>query len=250
MATNTPPTRPSPVCPQATSSHPLHRRSPPAPGPPPCSPPLPPAPGHGPEVPSGLPGQHHCRALRLPTPPPGWIQPCTHEGIAGLSDRPPSARPGSPRLEERIRRRLAEPQARKVARLWQGPHRSCFQWGVPPPPPLAALDLGAQGHPDAAPHPRHQPALDPLRGHRAGLKGVGCHPGHLRRLPWAPSTGHGRLPLHSGRRPPPRPPSTAARRSSPPGGVDLGGAGRELANAPVEAMAGRVRQVQVFFGGA
>jgi hypothetical protein len=87
-------------------------------------------------------------------------------------------------------------------------------------------------------------APDPLRRHRAGLKGVGHHPSHQRRLPWAPSTGHGRLPLHSGRRHPPRPSSTAAERSpagwgsipgpaqlrppllspSPPGGADLGGA--------------------------
>jgi len=48
-----------------------------------------------------------------------WIQRGTREGIGGLSDRPRSGRPwlGSPRLEARLRRRLAEPRAWTVARL-------------------------------------------------------------------------------------------------------------------------------------
>jgi hypothetical protein len=78
-----------------------------------------------------------------------WIQRFNREGIAGPGDRPRSGRPrlDSPRLEERLRRRLAEPRTWTVARLWRGPHRGELRWA-----PL-------HGVPSAPDH---------LRGHRAG----------------------------------------------------------------------------------
>jgi hypothetical protein len=63
-------------------------------------------------------------------------------------------------------------------------------------------------------------------------EGVGCHPSHQRRLPWAPSAGGGRLPLGPGRRHPPRPPSTAAARS-PAGSGSTPRSGSSSAPAPV-----------------
>jgi hypothetical protein len=136
-----------------------------------------------------------------------------------------------------------EPRSRAVGpapRSWglapRGPPRNLFRWGAPPPPPLAVLDLGAQGHPDAAPKQdvsRWGPlSAGPSSAPSSWPEGVGCHPGHQRRLPWAPSAGGGRLPLGSGHRHPPRPSSTAAERS-PAGSGSIPRSSAASAPAPV-----------------
>jgi hypothetical protein len=158
MATNTPTTRPSPVCPQATSSHP------PPPTITPSSWPSSTALSASPprlvmvlRSLQGFPASTIAELFGFRSLPPGWIQRCTHEGIAGLSDRPPSARLGSPRLEERIRRRLAEPQARRVARLWRDPSGAGSD-----EKPLAAAAASEVG-PDPPGSPRGLPRGVPLR---------------------------------------------------------------------------------------
>ena len=124
-----------------------------------------------------------------------WIQRCTREGIAGLSDRPRSGRPrpGRPRLGERIRRWPGlgtgwwpDPGGGPSEPVPGTPSERAPmgtpQWGAAPPPPLAALDLGGQGIWMRTPT-RHQTGLpietrldgvpsapDSLRGHRAGQR--------------------------------------------------------------------------------
>lgn len=50
-----------------------------------------------------------------------WIHRHSHEGLAGLPDRPRRGRPrlGSPRLGQRITRLLAQPKAWTTARIWR-----------------------------------------------------------------------------------------------------------------------------------
>ncbi len=149
--------------------------------------------------------------------------------IAGLSDRPLSGRPrlGGPRLQARIRRRLAIPGPGR------GPHRNPSRWG--------ALSAGPSSAPSSRP------------------AGAGHRPGHQRRLPPAPRAGAGRLSLPAIAV---LPDHVAIHRSRvvtrwleehpqvrlilgprscppPPGGADLGARRTALATTPVETMAGR-----------
>jgi hypothetical protein len=104
--------------------------------------------------------------------------------------------------------------------------------GCPLPPPLAALDLGGQGHPDAAPQTSAPTNAGPSSGPSNWPEGVGCHLSHQRRLPWAPRAGGGCRSLGPGHRHPPRPSSTAAERS-PAGSGSIPRSGSASAPAPV-----------------
>jgi len=194
---NNPTTRPPPVCPQRTSSH---------------RPPSTITPGSWPSsmVPSaeGYPATTIAEPLGYdPSTVRRWIQRFNHEGIAGLSDRPRSGRP-----------RLGSPGSKRASDAdWPSPgpggapHMRGFRWGAPPPPPLAARDLGRQGHPDAGPNPRHQWG-SPSRGpHRSKLRW-----GAPRRVSMGSPqrrTLFGAIELARGRRSPPGPPAPASSSS-------------------------------------
>jgi hypothetical protein len=118
------------------------------------------------------------------------------------------------------------------------------------------------------PKPRHQPTPDPLRGHRAGQRAsvaaratsagfLGLPERVMAASPTAPAIAilldhHPPLPsappLARGASPGPAQLRPSLLSPSPPGGTDWGAMRTELASTPVESMAGRVRQVQAFFG--